>query len=208
MNKLLGIFYGFSDGNSPRRTKNMTATIRSSGLAFFVLVIGLTALQAQQTVLYQDSERDFQTMIKEYEQGLYGRSARSAEKFLNDYHDPELILMTEEAELYQLKSWLRIDHPGTIPRILSFAAAHQPEAVAHRAIMIVAEDAYDKNLYDEAIKYFSLVDSRSLLHAERSALYFKYGYSLFVNQEFEQASVLFNETRDVRDKFYYPANYY
>ncbi|MDQ3015945.1 MAG: tetratricopeptide repeat protein, partial [Bacteroidota bacterium] len=55
---------------------------------------------------------------------------------------------------------------------------------------------------------FTLVDARSLAAEDRSALYFKMGYSLFILKEFEQASVLFNETRETRDKYYYPANYY
>ena len=179
-------------------------------LAFFLVftLSGLSSIRAQQTVLYQDAEIDFQNLIKEYEQGLYGRSSRSAEVFLNRYHEPEFDQLILEAELFQLKSLLRMDYPGTIQKVMTFSEEHQPEAVSQKAIMMIGEYAYEQKNYDDAIKYLSMVDARVLPEAERSALHFKLGYSLFTRKEFDQAAVLFNESREVRNKYYYPSNYY
>lgn len=173
-----------------------------------ISIISGTGIIAQQSVLYQDAETDFHNLVKEYEQGLYGRAARSAEKFLNDYHDPDFDILILEAELYQLKSWLRMDHPATIEKVLAFSREHEPSVISQKAIMMVGEDAYERQDYDSAIKYLSMVDGRALASEDRSALYFKLGYSLFIRKEFGQAATLFNETRDVRDKYYYPSNYY
>lgn len=173
----------------------------------FLMLVGFSLL-SQQTVLYKDAEESYQTMVKEYDQGLYGRSARSAEQFLNEFHDPEFEQLLLEAELYQLKSWLRMEIPVTIQKVMAFADAHQPDAVAQQAIMMIGEYAYERKNYDDAIKYLSLVDSRALQSTERSALNFKLGYSLFVRKEFDQAGKLFYENRDVPDKYYYPSNYY
>jgi len=147
-------------------------------------------------------------MIKEYDQGFYGRTARSADKFLSTCIDPHFDQITLEAELYRLKSWLRMDKPGTIKEVLAFVNYHQPEIIAQQALMLVGEDAFDKRQFDDAIKYLSMVDADILNPEERSARSFKLGYSLFVRKEFNQAASLFNETRDVRNKYYYPANYY
>jgi tetratricopeptide (TPR) repeat protein len=168
----------------------------------------MTLLSAQQTVLYRDTQTDYEDLVKEYEQGLYGRCARSAEKFLTTWHDPRYRQLQLDADLYQLNSMLRMDQPGAIEQILAFAERHKPGALSQRAIMLVGDDAYSKNQYDLAIKYLSVVDARSLEQEERSALYFKLGYCLFVRKEFNQAATLFNESRTVRDKFYYPSNYY
>ncbi len=166
------------------------------------------SLTSQQSVLYQSANDDYERMIKEFDQGLFGRAARSAEKFLTQYHDPAYSNLIQEAELLQLKSWLRMEHPGTIARIITFSEEHAPEPIAQRAIMMIGEDAYDNHRYEDAVKYFTLVDARSLPAEDRSALYFKMGYSLFILKEFSQAATLFNETREVRDKYYYPSNYY
>lgn len=184
---------------------------KAFALRYFFMVVCLmtgSTIMGQQTVLQRDAEEDFQALVKEYDQGLYGRAARSAEKFLNDFHDPGFEQLILEAELYQLRSWLRMDHPVTIQKVMAFADEHQPDAVAQKAIMMIGEYAYERKDYDEAIKYLSLVDSRALQSTDRSALNFKLGYSLFVRQEFDQAGQLFYENRDVPDKYYYPSNYY
>ena len=178
---------------------------------FWVLAFsmsGMNSLSGQQTVLYEDADIDFQNLVKEYEQGLYGRSARSAEIFLNLYHEPRFEQLILEAELYQMKSWLRMEYPGTIQKVMAFANEHRPEAISQKAIMMIGEYAYEQKNYDDAIKYFSMVDARVLPEEERSALHFMLGYSLFTRKEFDQAALLFNEAREVRNKYYYPANYY
>jgi TolA-binding protein len=178
---------------------------------FFTLLVLLSMaglLSAQQTVLYQDAQQDYEALIKEYDQGLYGRATRSAEQFLKKFIDPQFLTLRQEAELLRLKSILRMETPGAIPQILAFAEQHKPGALAERAIMLVGDDFYASHRYEEALQYFSLVDARSLDPEERSGLYFKMGYSLFVRKEFAQAATLFNESRSIRDKFYYPSNYY
>ncbi|MDQ3015921.1 MAG: hypothetical protein M3R25_04255, partial [Bacteroidota bacterium] len=99
-------------------------------LILLALFSGGDLIHAQQTVLYKDAEADYQSMIKEYDQGLYGRAARSAENFLTTYHDPLYRQLTEEAELLQLKSWLRMEHPGTIAQIMAFANVHTSDPIA------------------------------------------------------------------------------
>ncbi len=174
----------------------------------FSVVLLQVSLEAQQTVLHQDAEIDFRQLVKEYDQGLYGRCIRSAEKFLTRYSDPVFRQFVLEAELLQMRAALRLQQPGIQARIFVFVEQHQPSAVAQQALMLLGEDAYDRKEYDEAIRYLSMVDSRVLTGEERSALYFKLGYSLFVRKEFDQAASLFGETKDVRDKYYYPSNYY
>ena len=184
----------------------LAVSVRSSLYIFLLLAPVLMAAQA--TVLYEDAEASFQAMVKEYDQGLYGRAARSSEIFLAEYRDPQFEQLILEAQLYQLKSWLRMDVPGTIENILAFASYHRPGPVAQRAIMMIGEYEYERNNYDDAIKYLSLVNSKALSSDERSALNFKLGYSLFVRKEFNQASGLFSANLDVRDKYYYPSHYY
>src|SRR5687768_14282972 len=178
-------------------------------LIFLVILAGgFHYMDAQQTVLYQDAERDFQSMLKEFDQGLYGRSARSAEKFLNLYNEPPFEDLRVQAELFQLKSWLRIDYPSTIGRVMNFVNEHQPDAHAQQALMMVGEYAYEQKRYDDAIQYLSMVNPAAIPAADRSALSFKLGYSFFVREEFNKAATLFNESRNSRDKYYYPSNYY
>src|SRR4030095_779616 len=171
-------------------------------------IVSLSPVKSQQIVLYQDAEVDFNRMIKEYDQGLYGRSARSADKFLSIYIEPRFNQFILEAQLYRLKSWLRMDKPGTIKEVLAFANYHKPGIVAQQAIMLVGEDAFDKRQFDDAIKYLEMVDPNVVNTEEQSARSFKLGYSWFIRKEFDQAAAYFDDTREIRNKYYYPANYY
>ncbi len=174
-----------------------------------IVIIGsYSSVTGQQTVLYRNAESDFTNLVKEYEQGLYGRCVRSADKYQELYKDPLFELFVLEAELYKLKSGLRMESPGIINEVLAFSGQHKPDAVSQQAIMLVGENAYSDRNYEEAIKYFSQVDGSVLSPEERSELNFKLGYVLFVRKEFDQAAALFNETRAIRDKYYYPCNYY
>ncbi len=177
-------------------------------ILLLLLCFNFHNLSAQQTILYQNAEIDFAHLVKEYDQGLFGRAARSADKFLATYLDPSLEQFHLEAELYRLKSWLRMDKPGTIKEILLFSEYHEPEVIAQQAIMIIGEDAFDKHQYEDAIKYLSKVNADILNSEERSARSFKLGYSLFVRKDFTNAAAYFDETKDVRNKYYYPSNYY
>jgi tetratricopeptide (TPR) repeat protein len=172
------------------------------------LVLSSILTSAQETVLYKDSKSDYEHLVKEFDQGYYGRCVRSAEKFLASYQDPSFNQLRLETELYQLKSKLRMDSPGAIEDVLAFAKRNQPGAIAQRAILLAGDDAYSKHQYDQAIDYLSSIDDRFLSGEEKSGLHFKLGYCLFVRKEFDQAAELFKASSEVRDKYFYPSNYY
>jgi tetratricopeptide (TPR) repeat protein len=169
---------------------------------------GYSWVSGQQTVLYRNAESDFFNLVKEYDQGLYARCIRSAEKFKEVYKEETFDQFVIEAELYQLKSGLRVGNPGIINEVFAFSEKHQPDAVAEKAVLMIGEDAYDRREYEEAIKYLSMVNGNALQPEEQSALYFKLGYVLFVRKEFDRAAELFSHSKEIRDKYYYPSNYY
>jgi len=177
-------------------------------IAVLYLVLSFITASAQETVLYKDSKTDFEHLVKEFDQGDYGRCARSAEKFLASYQDPSYTELRLETELYLLKSNLRMDNPGAIEDIFAFAKRNSPGSIAQRAILLAGDDAYSKHQYDEAIEYFTSIDDRFLSGEEKSGLHFKLGYCLFVKKDFDQAAELFSESREERDKYFYPSNYY
>jgi len=187
--------------------------VRKSGFPIHLIILiaaqfMAAVLAGQQTVLYRDAETDFFNLVKEYEQGLYGRCIRSADKYKAVYKEPAFEQFVIEADLYKLKAGLSIGNPNIINQVFAFAESFKSDAVSEKAILLIGEDAYDRKQYEEAAKYLSMVDGSVLQPEERSALNFKLGYVLFVRKEFDRAATLFDSGREVRDKYYYPANYY
>ncbi len=176
--------------------------------AILCLALFPVLAQAQETVLYKDAKSDYESLVKEFDQGFYGRCSRSAEKFLATYQDPDYAPLRLETELFQLKSKLRMESPNAINEVLAFAKRNEPGAVSQRAILLAGDDAYGKHQYDQAIDFFSSIDDRFLNGEEKSGLHFKLGYCLFVRKDFDQAAELFDASREERDKYFYPSNYY
>lgn len=176
-------------------------------LVAFLLVFASSGY-AQQTVMYTDPGEDFTALVKDYDQGLYGRCVRSADRFISVYKENTFEQFVLEAQLYKLKSQLRMDNPGILHEIMAFAAYYKPDAPSEQAMLMLGEDAYDRHQYENAINYLGLIDGRALSPEEKSALNFKFGYVLFVMKDFEKAASSFDYNREVRDKYYYPSNYY
>ena len=177
-------------------------------LLFGWVLFSITPLSGQQTVLYREAAADYTNLLKEYDEGLYGRCIRSADRYLATWHEAEFEPFRIEAELLALKAGLYMDNPGIINRIFAFSEAISPDPVAEQAILLIGEDAYANRDYENAIKYLSMVDGQALTPEDRSALSFKLGYVLFVRKDFDRAAELFQRGKDNRDKYYYPANYY
>ncbi len=184
--------------------------LKCPGKYWMVLVLLGSGMMAssQQTVLQRDARKDFSNLVKEYEQGLFGRCVRSAEKYIARYHENTYDQLVLEAELYKLKAGLRLESPGMLNTILAFSTKYKPEAVSDQAIMILGEHAYENKEYEKAIEYLGLVDGRALSPEDKSALNFKLGYVLFIRKDFDRAATYFKYNLEVRDKYYYPSNYY
>ncbi len=181
--------------------------LRKFGMILVFLASSLMGI-GQQTVLQSDARNDFFNLVKEYEQGLFGRCMRSADKYADKYKDNTYDQFVLEAALYKMKSGLQLGDPTMVNRILAFAKENKPEVASDQAILLLGENAYENRAYDEAIAYLGLVDGRALSPEDKSALNFKLGYVLFIKKEFDKAEKYFNYNREVRDKYYYPSNYY
>lgn len=177
-------------------------------ILYFVLVTGALQLFGQQTVLYKDPGEDYQNLLKEFDEGLFGRCIRSAQLYLETYHEVEFEPFRIEAELLALKAALMAGEPGAINSIFAFSEIHTPEPEAEQAVLLIGEDAYARRDYENAIKYLSLVHGENLPPEDQSALNFKLGYVLFVRKEFDRAAERFAQGLDTRDKYFYPSNYY
>ena len=51
-------------------------------LLFGWVLFSITPLSGQQTVLYREAAADYTNLLKEYDEGLYGRCIRSADSYL------------------------------------------------------------------------------------------------------------------------------
>lgn len=180
-------------------------------MKYIALIFSLLASQiglGQQTILYRDGEKDFAALVKEYDQGLFGRCIQTASGFIDKYHEPAFESLIARARLYKLKASVRMEKPGVLDEVLAFAEKYSPSPLAEEALLMVGEFAYEEGRYEEAIETFRKIDVRHLDAEARNLLNFKLGYCLFVTRNFQEAVSILQNVKEVRDKFYFPANYY
>ena len=67
---------------------------------------------------------------------------------------------------------------------------------------------YDNKRYSDAITYFSKVNIDDLDNEQIYEYRFQLGYCYFVRKKFTDAKPLLLSIKEIRDKYYYPANYY
>lgn len=67
---------------------------------------------------------------------------------------------------------------------------------------------YNNKRYNDAITYLEKVDVTDLSNEQIVEYKFSLGYSYFTKKKFKEAKPLFKAIKDIKEKYYYPANYY
>lgn len=182
------------------------------------LVLGLLLLgsaqgllKAQESAIYKDVQRHYKRGMHFYDRALYGQALEEFEAVINATAQPE----DERVALYQLRarlhaglSALYLKQPDAEKRLLHFVELEAPTNIANRAQLALGNYYYDERDYNAAILYLSRVSSLELTNEEIVEQKFKLGYSYFVKKRFDKAKTLFQQIRDAKTKYYYPANYY
>ena len=88
-----------------------------------------------------------------------------------------------------------------------FIEAQAPSSIATRAQLALGNYYYAERDYNQAIKYLSQVSTLELSNEEIIAQKFKLGYAYFVKKKFPKAKSLFQQIRNSKTQYYYPANY-
>ena len=166
---------------------------------------------AQKSRIYTEDYLHFKRGKELYEKGLYGLSMQEFQKTIAELppvQTTESIMVKTEAELYLAQAAVRMELPEGEKLILEFIRKYQPDPVADEALYEIANYYFDARKYDEAIKFYAMLNSSSISGERRSEVRFKEGYSLFINRDFVKAAQRFDQIKDLKNDYYYPTHYY
>lgn len=166
---------------------------------------------SQKSRIYTEDYQHFKRGKELYDKGLYGLSMREFQKMLDELppvQTTESVVIKTEAELYLAQAAVRMDLPEGEKLILEFIRKYQPDPVADQAMYEIANYYFDAKKYDEAITFYSMLNSSSISGEKRSEVRFKEGYSLFINRDFAGATKRFDQIKDLKNDYYYPTHYY
>jgi tetratricopeptide (TPR) repeat protein len=169
------------------------------------------AISGQETVLSSDPLKAFKAGVNHYNNELYGPAMSEMEFFLaqqthttGEKHRQYV----QEAKKILYSASLELNLPEAEKKLVDFVELNAPDPIIIEPSIQLGSYYYNDRKYNRAIYFYDKVDIENLEEEKMSETSFKKGYSHFVVKEFQKAQFNFARTKDVRNKFYYPVNYY
>ena len=177
----------------------------------FILILSGTILHSQSNSLQTGPYTNHMAGTAFFDHNLYGPASHTMGTFLSQ---PWMAIenrsetYTHEAGSIMAISNLRLGLTSGENDLIRFIAAHYPDPSSTPAILELGSYYYNQRAYDKAITYYSMVNTDDLPEYDRSEAAFKKGYAHFVTKGFKEAKNEFDKTRDIKNDYYHPSNYY
>lgn len=166
---------------------------------------------SQQTAVFTDANAAFKRGMDFFDKGLYSAANVEFLKVLRadlPVQEPQFRDLRMKAELHAAKTSVRLGHPDGEKVMLNFIRNYSPEPIASQAILEAANYYYNDRRFEKALEFLEMVNTYDLSEAQRSEVLFKKGYVYFVNKKFAEAKAALGQTREIRNDYYDPSNYY
>ena len=180
-------------------------------LSFLSLFFLVPYIQAQYTQDFHTPEELYHLSRHLYEEGNYGPAAIAGNEYLNSEHVFNHYISPEYREeiLSIIKlSGLALKTPESENQLITFIKEHYPDPSSYDAIVALGSLYYNERKYDQSIAYYEKIDLGLLPDEISSEANFKCGYSHFVLKEFVDAKEKFGASKEIRNRYFYPNNYY
>ena len=183
----------------------MTKKLISSLLAV-ILITSFTAF-AQKSPVYDQPEADYRLALELFNKGKFGAAQKLFNETIERIEDHESEIRVS-SQYYAAICAVELFHPDAEKQLIAFITdnpAHPRQSIAS---FQMGNLQYRKRNYEDAIRWYSRVDSYDLTWEQREEMQFKLGYSHFMNDNFAQAKRFLFEIRNPQSPYYGPATYY
>lgn len=171
----------------------------------------LTPLFAQQTAVFTEANAAYKRGKEFFEKGLYAAANVEFTEVLTanlPVQEPKFRDLRIQAELFSAKTAVRLGLPDGEKIMLDFIRTHSPEPIASQAILEAANYYYNDKEFEKALEFLEMVNTYDLSENQRSEVLFKKGYVYFVNKKFDEAKSALSKTKEIRNEYFEPSNYY
>lgn len=181
-------------------------------LALYLLITcGLsTSIFAQQSHLRQDRQAHDRLADWLYAEALYRsgelptHAALEASTLAGSKHDRSALRLAAQQAIADVIA----ERPASIHHLQELIWDYAPHGDLTPAYMELGNYYYNTQKYQLAVTAYDEVETLSLSDIDLSEHNFKKGYCLFVLKRFDRAARLFDKSKNLRNIYYYPTNYY
>jgi len=171
-----------------------------------LVMLGVNAI-AQKTMVYADPDLLYKTGLELFEKQKYVVAQKHFQKAIKQYGDKN-VEFKANSEFYVALCAIELFNEDAEYLISRFIAEHPENSKVNAAYFHMAKFQYRQRQYNQAINWFNKLNKNKLNEEEKEELYFKLGYSYFMQKEFNKASAAFYEIKDIDSKYSAPAIYY
>ncbi len=181
--------------------------------AFLVFLLTLVSFHysfSQKTAVYTDSESDYKKGIELFEQKKFGASQKKFEaviKQLGSSTEKNLNTLINAA-YYRAVCAYELNQPQAETYFVDLINEYGETPTTRLAYYQLGNIYYANKKFDKALTWYKLVDIYDLSVDQTAEFKFQIGYCYFYKQQFDKAKGYFEEIKNIKNKFYYPANYY
>jgi tetratricopeptide (TPR) repeat protein len=180
--------------------------IKKRRIALLILLTFVSVWSfAQKTKVNTKSDKYLKDGLYLYEKEKYGSAQKSFQKYLAT--NPALASKID-AEFYIAFADLYLFRPNADFNLQNLIALYPSHGKANLAYYELGNFYYNKKNYENALRYFALIDFDKIPEDKIYDAKFKTAYSYFTKKDFVAAEKYFSEIKNSNSKYIYAANYY
>jgi len=165
----------------------------------------------QRTFVYSDPQKSYQSGLELFNEKNYLSARQRFEEIYKVNRKPadniDLVLM-QNLEFYIAACAAEANDKDAELLLTNYYKKYH-ETDKRRLIYFYLGKYYFQNKkYTESSEWFAKVKTEDLSESQLIEYKFDLAYSYFIKKKFDDAKPLFREIKDIKDKYFYPANYY
>jgi TolA-binding protein len=179
-----------------------------------LLIIAIPAF-SQESAKFKEIDKEFRKALHLFDVQQYNAAYHTFENVNEELikvsrvglsNDAKQLMV--QAEYYMAICDLELYHTGAENKLMAFVERYPENPLSKTASFELGSFYYRQRNFSKTIEWYEKTDVSLLSKSVQNEFYFRYGYSLFENDKFEQASDYFEKLIDKNSKYSYPAAYY
>ena len=182
---------------------------------YIILLFCSVFAQAQESSKFKEIDKEFRQGLHLYDLQQFNAAYHSFEKVNEDLIKNSTLYLTDDAkqllvhaQYYMAICDLELYHQGAENKLMAFVDRYPENPLSKTASFELGSFYYRQRSFNKAIEWYQKTDVSLLGKPIQNEFYFRYGYSLFETDKFEQASTQFEKLIDKNSKYSFPAAYY
>ncbi|WP_371815883.1 tetratricopeptide repeat protein [Flavobacterium sp. CS20] len=173
-------------------------------ISFFLIILGLNTLQAQQSVGHTSVLTTYQQALQLYQNHQY-QAAQALFKKVK--HEAESQEIKTNSTYYLANTAIRLNEPNAQQQIEDFVKDYPTSPKRNQAYLDVAQYYFNFGDYNRAKPWFQKVNTSGFSYNQKEQYQFQYGYTLFKTNNYKSAKSYFENLR-TSAKYGADAKYY